>query len=264
MHGTSAHVSWSNGGKLSFFSGGENHEKFVKLFNSEALISKFQEIGQNDVIIYGEAYGGKCQGMSNTYGKELKFIAFDVKIGESWLSVPQAEDFVKGFNIEFVHYVKVNTDLKSLDAERDAFSVQAVRNGCGNDKLREGVVLRPLIELTKNNGGRIICKHKGAAFSETKTPREVNPEKAQWIRDAENVAKEWVTLNRLNNVLSHLPEGEIKMENMWKIINLMVEDVKKEDTGEIVWNREVEKAIGKETAIIFKKKLMDAIKSVAA
>ena len=32
-----------------------------------------------------------------------------------------------------------------------------------------------LIEVIKSNGKRVIVKHKGESFSETKTKREVNP-----------------------------------------------------------------------------------------
>jgi len=162
IHGTSAHIGYKiQDGKpmLTFFSGGEKHANFVALFDADALKEKLK--GVASATVYGEAYGGKCQGMSGTYGKELKFIAFDVKIEEFWLAVPQAEEFVKDLGLEFVDYVKVPTEVEALDEQRDRPSVQAVRNGMGDDKKREGVVLRPLIELTKNNGDRLISKHKG-------------------------------------------------------------------------------------------------------
>src|SRR5271157_1732275 len=72
VHGTSAHVSW-NDNKLGFFSGGEKHERFIKLFDHEALIKVFTERHLNQkVIVYGEAYGGSQQGMKDTYGVELR------------------------------------------------------------------------------------------------------------------------------------------------------------------------------------------------
>jgi len=153
IHGTSTHISWKNG-KINFSSGGEKYEKFEKLFNIKELEKKFKELFECDVVIYGEGYGGKCQGMSGTYGKELKFIVFDIKVDGNWLDVSNAEDVAKKLGLEFVDYVKIKTELKLLDKERDKNSTQAIRNGCGG-KLREGIVLRPLIEVTKNNGSRI-------------------------------------------------------------------------------------------------------------
>ena len=134
IHGTSARVSWKDG-KVNLFSGGEKHERFEKLFDIEGIEKRFKELFDCDVILFGEAYGGKCQGMSGTYGKELRFIVFDVKVDERWLSVPDAHDVAKKLLFEFVDYVKVKTDLKLLDQERDKDSVQAIRNGCGKENL---------------------------------------------------------------------------------------------------------------------------------
>ena len=70
LHGTSAHVSFKDG-NLHFFSGGEKHENFLKVFDQELLLQKFQELGHPEVVVFGEAYCGKQQGMSATYVKEL-------------------------------------------------------------------------------------------------------------------------------------------------------------------------------------------------
>jgi hypothetical protein len=260
IHGTSAHIGWKCvEKKVYFFSGGESHEKFSALFDVEKLEEQFK--GMPDTVVYGEAYGGKCQGMSGTYGKELKFVVFDVKINEMWLAVPNAEDFaVNTLGLEFVDYVKIPTELAAMDGERDKPSVQAVRNGIEEPRKREGVVLRPLVELTKNNGDRIIVKHKGDDFKETKTKREMDPEKLKVLEDAKEVADEWVTPMRINHVLDKIENPA--MEKMREIIAAMTEDVKREGEGEIVWSPAVEKAIGKATALgvkeYFKNKLVDS------
>ncbi len=208
----------------------------------------------SNAIIYGEVYGGKCQGMSATYGKDLKFIAFDVQIEELWLNVPNSESVCKSLNIEFVDYVKVSTELKELDAERDKDSTQAIRNGCGEGKMREGVILKPLIELTTNNGERVISKHKRDEFKETKTPRVVSTEEFKILEDAKAIAEEWVTEMRLKHVLDKLPKG-INIESTRLVIQSMIEDVYREAKGEIIESKEVTKYIGAKTAIMFKKTL---------
>ena len=103
IHGTSAHIRW-DGEVVSFFSGGEKHDSFVLLFDAAELTKSFSENVEMPCVVYGEAYGGKCQGMSKTYGTALRFIAFDVKIGEWWLSVPQAQAFVDTLGLEFVAF----------------------------------------------------------------------------------------------------------------------------------------------------------------
>jgi hypothetical protein len=295
IHGTSAHVvfkpTWVQDGdkpkelkvSLVFFSGGESHSRFVSLFDQEALAAAFLKLAivDRDVFIYGEAYGGSQQGMSATYGKELKFVAFDVQIGDTWLSVPDAELIVKGLGLEFVHYTKVplvrvkgvayaelpprleyitETDLTFVDAERDAPSMQALRNGVitqeqydrGEGPKREGIVMRPLREMTLNNGDRVIVKHKRDEFRETASPRVVeDPAKLKVLEDAKSVAQEWVTLERLKHVLDKLPTPH-DMALVPKLIPAMQEDVLREGAGEIVDSKEVRKAIGTKAVELFK------------
>lgn len=141
IHGTSAHISFKEG-QLHFFAGGEKHVNFIKLFDQEALAKGMADLGATEVVIFGEAYGGSQQGQSWRYGKELKFVAFDVKIGDCWLDVPNAEQVSHRLGLDFVHWAKVSTEIEALNAERDAPSEQARRNGVVGDQPREGVVLR--------------------------------------------------------------------------------------------------------------------------
>ena len=239
---------------MTYSSGCAKHENFLKLFDDSKLKSLFNEhFPDVDITLFGEAYGGKINKMSETYGKDLKFIVFDVKIDNTWLNIPNADDITNKFGLEFISYHKISTDLKSIDAERDLPSVQAVRNGIKEPKIREGVVLRPLIELIKNNGNRIIVKHKRPEFLETKTMREVNPETFKVLENAKAIAEEWVTPNRLKNILSHLPTDYVKIENTGNIIKLFIEDIYREAKGEIIETKEVKKAIGAKTAKLFKK-----------
>ncbi len=265
IHGTSAHIAFGIGenfpskNPLKFFSGGSKHETFIKIFDSKKLLEKFKDLGVDKIVVYGEAYGGKCQGMKDTYGSELKFVAFDVKIGNSWLSVPQAEQIVESLGLEFIYYVKIHTRLGFIDGERDADSMQAIRNGIGIGKKREGIVLRPLIEVIKNNGERIIIKHKRDDFRETKTKRKIiDKDKLKVLTEAKTIAEEWVTLMRLNHVLDKIENPSIK--KMRDIIISMVEDVKRESFGEVVWSKEVQKYIGRKTAQLTKQYFQNKLK----
>jgi hypothetical protein len=287
IHGTAAGLLFTPlTNIISFSSGGESHEKFVSLFNQEQLLQSFKDLGvPNDktVKVYGEAYGGKQQGMSHTYGNQLRFIVFDIQIGENFLNVPDAEDVAKKLGLEFVAYEKVSlvkvenkkdeagntlwgdeykivvTNLDEINEQRDAMSVQAKRNGILEDKPREGVVLRPLIEVTLNNGDRIICKHKGEEFRETATPRPVvDPTKMKVMDDANAIANEWVTATRLQHVLDKMPDH--CMEKMRDIIAAMQEDVLREAKGEIVESDAVKKAIGKKAVEMYKNYLKSQIK----
>ena len=253
IHGTSANVSWKDG-KVNLSPGGCKYDNFASNFDVEELERKFKELLDCDVVVFVEANEGKYQGMSETYGKELKFVAFDVTVDKNWLDVPNAADVANKLGLDFVSYVKVSTDLDRLSEERDRDSMQAIKNGCGEGKLREGVVLRPLIEVIKNNGSRIIVKHKRDEFLETKTKREVDPEKLKILEDAKAIAEEWVTPMRLNHVLDKLG-NPTEIEKTREVIKAMVEDVMREAKGEIKESQAATQSIGKKTAQLYKKRI---------
>ncbi len=279
LHGTSANVRWTpcinaeerskffesdvkikgqqelyasdaDHGYLIAFSGGASINLFEAMLNPTELMKKFSAF--TDVVeVYGELYGGAQQKQGWRYGKELKFCAFDVKIGSCWLSVPQAEEVAQKLGLEFVSWTKIPGTVEACDAARDAASVQAKRNGVAGDQPMEGVVLRPLIELRDNRDNRIIAKHKRAEERETATERKVeDPSKLQVLADAAAIANEWVTETRLDHVLDKLPQG-IGVEKTGDVIKAMVEDVFREAGLEIIDTREARNAISARARVLF-------------
>lgn len=256
IHGTSAHVGLKDG-QLTFYSGGFSNDVFKSLFKDSLAV----DLGAiaPEIVIFGEYYGGKIQGMKETYGVNYKFTAFDVKIGDSWLPVPAAYRLCCNLGIEFVDWVEISTDLSEIDAIRDAPSTQAVRAGITEYRKREGVVLRPLIEVKRNGGDRVIAKHKRDDFAERKTPqRVVDPSQGQVMTDAQAIADEWVVAMRLNHVLDKIQF--VRIECMREVLDAMIEDVQREAGTEIVWTPEVSKAIRAKTAEMFKAHLNAQIK----
>lgn len=274
IHGTSTNISFKSkadsegnfkGYDINYFSGGAKHESFVELFNSDDLVDRAMKLGFNtDFIVYGEGYGGKMQGMSNTYGKDLKFVAFEVKIGDKFVDVPFAETVVKKLGLEFVHYEEIDADPETIDWIANAPSVQAKRNSVENPQLpREGVILRPLREFLHPDGkGRIMAKHKNDLYKEREhSPKIQDPEKLKKLENARQIAEEWVVPMRLNHVLDKLKAQNIELseKSMNIIIKAMVEDVYTEAKGEIVESKTTRKAIGKRTAKLFIQYLKEKI-----
>lgn len=267
LDGTSAHVSYNNG-NLHFFGGCVKQETFEALFNKEELVEKLKELGyyknpnvdsSTKVTVFGENIGGSVQGLSKRYGLNVKFVAFEVKIGESWLSVPNAKDVCDKLGIEFVDFWEVDTDLETLNKLRDGLDTYALKHGFG-EHPSEGIVIRPLKEFTLNDGSRVIAKHKKDTERETKTPRVVDLEKQKILDDAQEIAEEWVVAKRLEHVLQKVLVS-LDTYNIPTIIKGMIEDIKIEGQGEIVWSKEVEKAIGAKTAKLVKDTLRFRLES---
>lgn len=273
IHGTSADIKWSMD-RVMLHSGVEKHERFAALFDLEALKLRFQtKFGAEpglEVTIYGEAYGGKQQGMSQTYGKDLKFVAFDVQIGDQWLSVPKAAAFVAEMGLEFVSFNLITTSLEEIDGQRDLPSVQARLNGIDDERIREGVVLRPPFECILNNGNRVIAKHKRAEFSERGTPKleTLDPTRRVILEQAEAIAQEWVTPMRLEHVLDKVKadltngeEPDIKF--IPAITSRMFDDIFREAEGEAINIVPAKKEISRRTVKLFKAKLEGQLKEAA-
>lgn len=266
IHGTSAHLLWKDGNIIPF-SGGAKHESFLGIFDGtnspvmDALKAQFlTEFGpEMRVCIYGEAYGGSMQAMSHVYGKQLKFITFDVQVGESWLAVPKADNVAQKFGLEFVDYALVDATVDALDKERDKDSTQAIRNGCGPGHKREGIVVRPPFEITLNNGARLIVKHKRDDFEPERknTPKVDDPEKLKVYEEAEAAVEEFVTAGRLQHVLDKVFPGgaERDITKTGLVVAAMIEDVLREAAGEVIDTKMLRGAIGKKTAHLFKNTL---------
>jgi hypothetical protein len=267
VHGTSAHIEYdATVGRvpITFYSGGEKHERFVNLFDQENLLKVFQEMGHEKVTVYGEAYGGSQQKMGHTYGPDLKFIVFDVQVGDCWLNVPNMDQVATRLGLEVVPWEETSTELDALNALRDKPSEVAIRRGMGNDKQREGVVLRPLEEMTVNNDHRVIVKHKIDKFGERATPQQVHnvdPNKLVVLAEAKAIANEWVTEERLSHVVGKLTVDGIEpdIKQTGAVIKAMVEDVYREAAGEIVESKEASSAITARTALLFKQRLQKSI-----
>lgn len=250
VHGTSAAVSYADG-VLSFFPGGESATRFEALFDKAKLLEGMSRLGA-EVTVYGEAYGGSCQGMAHVYGPTLRFIVFDVKIGDTWLSVPEMQEAATALGLDVVPWALIPMEPSMLDRERDYPSEVAKRNGVAGDQLREGIVIRPLIEVQHGDGRRVIAKYKSAAFEERKTPQKIgDPAKLAVLSQANAIAEEWVTDMRLTHVLDKLPQG-IGLDSTKLVIDAMVNDVLREAAGEIVDSKEARAAIGKRAAQLFK------------
>lgn len=269
IHGTSAWIHYhpatdTDPEKLVLHSG-EQQTVFQVLFDQEKLLKLFRLFGTSlPIKVHGECYGGKIQKNAWRYGDKIRFVAFDVHYNGEWLSIPEAKGVADFLGLEFVHYVRIPTTLAHIDAERDATSEQAIRNGVttrdGEFVRREGVVLRPITEMVDRKGNRICAKHKRKEERETKTIREVNTDRIVALKAASELAEEWVTENRVRNAQSHFSEADWTITNMRTLIRYVCEDVCRE-AGETEVPRTPEnlKEICRKAALLIKKNLEESL-----
>lgn len=253
--GCPASVRWQ-GGRVHLTPGASGYESFCRIFDTKRLEGAFRALAAQKVIVYGEAYGGRQQGLSARYGHDLRFVAFDVHIGAEILTVPQADALVRlHLGLDFVPWSETTTDIPTLDALRDRPSELAARIGMGVQP-REGIVLRPLVEgRVGDPGPRVIAKHKGHSNRETLTVREVNTSARVAYENADDYAVEWVTEERLRHVMTRFQNHlgrEPSRNDTAHIVASMLRDVRDEaPEGEVPTDVEVDKAIKRRTAALY-------------
>lgn len=270
VHGTSAHVSWNpDQQRIVYFSGGASAENFRALFD-EAFEERFMKlVDQNgkdiEVVVYGEAYGGKMQGMRLTYGNELRFIAFEVRVGCHWLNFDKVREIAKDLGLEVVPGKVIPATEEALTEYRNSPSEVAVLRGCqdntdrfGNKPpLREGIVIRPLVEMRTNDNSRVMAKFKNPCFSERESRKDADfpSERKQEILKAEAAAKDFTTETRLEHVLDALGLKEPTLQDTPKVIKGMVEDILREGAGEVEDSKTLRREIGRISVKLFRQKL---------
>lgn len=167
VDGTNIRVMW-DGHAVSFGGRTENAQipshlvnKLNDLFggtNKEEIFE--QKFGETKVILFGEGFGEKIQKGGGLYGP-VDFILFDVFCGGMWLRRESVEDIANTCGIRTVPIVGTGTLPEAVEYVRQH----------PQSKLREaemeGVVCRPLCELSDRRGNRLIVKVKCRDFEET-------------------------------------------------------------------------------------------------
>lgn len=167
IDGTNIRVVW-DGHKVYFGGRTDNaqipvnlmytlNDMFLGNTNEELFEQKF---GEKQVVFYGEGYGEKIQKGGGLYRKGQGFILFDVRVGDFWLNRKDVEEIAKSFNIPVVPIVFTGTIQEAVNYVKTKPSCTISEE----EKEAEGLVGRPIIEMTDRFGTRIIIKVKTCDF----------------------------------------------------------------------------------------------------
>lgn len=164
IDGTNIRVHW-DGHRIEF--GGRTDRanipaNLMNYLNATFLNNETEELfeqkfGANDVILFGEGYGGKIQN-GNAYRTDSSFILFDVMINGNYLERDGVEDIAKCCGIDVVPIVLRGKLLDGVEY------VKAMPKSTIGSAPMEGVVARPARELNDRCGKRIIVKIKVRDF----------------------------------------------------------------------------------------------------
>ena len=232
-----------------------------KFYNYEELLERYRErvIGlyhlikekytdTESVSIYGEMFGGKyphpdiindtrimCIQKGVFYSPNHEFYGFDLYVcgaeNNRYLSVNEMNRFFEegGF---FYAETLLEGSLEKCLLYPNAFQSR-IAEWMGlppiEDNICEGVVIRPVETVFFRNGSRLLLKNKNSKFSEKKSIKKrqpalfIEPTYSEELNNLLVVVEEYITENRLNNVISKI--GEISIpKDFGRLIGLLSKD----------------------------------------
>ena len=111
------------------------------------------------VCLYGEGYGTKIQKVGALYSPTQDFVLFDVRVGDLWLSRENVADVGEKIGADVVPSIGRGSLKEAVALVRDGFSSR------WGDFAAEGIVARPVVELRRRTGERVITKIKHRDFA---------------------------------------------------------------------------------------------------
>ena len=258
--------SVSFGKRTGFVEAGEkfyNFEELLERYTSKviSLFSTVHDVFPNTktLSVFGEMFGGKyphpdIKNKANSmiiqkgvyYCPNHEFYAFDLYLTTEdsgyFLPVDDTNTFFEQCGFFYAKTLFRGTLSACLQYPNDSPSMISRWLGLPpiEDNICEGIVIRPVQPTYLHNGARILLKNKNARFAEKKAVKKRTPKLfvdasySESLNHLLPVSEQYVTENRLNNVISKIGQLSIPKE-MGKLIGLfskdVIEDFLKEHSG---------------------------------
>lgn len=209
----------------------------------QLIKSEYPEL--NHIAIFGELFGGGYPHPEVERDKQSvviqkgiyycpsnEFYAFDIMLdNHQYLSVNQANEIFDQANFFYARTLFTGSFNDALNYSNTFESkisgwlgLPAIENN-----VCEGVVIKPAIPAFFPNGSRVIIKNKNEKWEENTRNSKLILEQDKISDLAVKLAeiiKDYVTENRLNNVISKI--GEVTEKDFGKLIGLLSKDVSEE------------------------------------
>ena len=175
----------------------------------EMLSPSVLAMGYNDVVVFGELFGGGIQKGVN-YGAK-RFAAFDIKIEGKFVDYDT-----------FVELCDSNGIPRCVEIARGSFdeilaidpSFPTKMSDCGATDIAEGFVMKPVKNAYLRLGDRIILKKKSPGFSERtseKTPRPPKEPLTDLQKSIFEAAQAYICDERIESATSKFGEKEFNL-----------------------------------------------------
>lgn len=207
----------------------------VELFKAQpklltSMWETIKQYGFSDATVFGEAYGPgiKAKGVRYSTGQEMLFRAFDIMIGQNFLTYDLFCEVTDKMQLPRVHEVwRGEPSQEAFDALLEKASYEARANGIEDEaNLAEGVVIRSNPLLRNVFGDWLIVKHKSKRFMEVAhAPAEV---KEKGVSPSDVFASTYCTEGRLMNAVGRLQDCGVVLTNSMKDMPVLIAEILKD------------------------------------
>jgi len=200
----------------------------------------FPELEQ--LTIFGELFGGNypSQLVSKNklatpiqkgiyYSPDNHFYAFDILINKvKYLSVDTINAYFEKLKLLHAKTIFKGTLDDCLKYSNDFDSTISDELGLPKTENNtiEGVVIKPIKSLFFNDGSKVILKNKNDKWAEKikRTKKiEANLPPSKLVLELQNEIKNYITVNRLLNVISKI--GEVTIKDTGKVMGMFNKDI---------------------------------------
>jgi len=239
----------------------------IRLFSM--IKEKYSDV--EAVTIFGEMFGGvyphpdvandrKIMAIQKGvfYCPQHEFYAFDLYIRTAktgrFLDVNEANSFYEQGGFFYAKTLFSGSLAQCLQYPNDFTSLISKWLGFPpiEDNVCEGIVIRPVKPTYLSNGARVLLKNKNARFAEKKSRKKrdpklfVPPTYSEPLVELLEIVEQYVTENRLNNVVSKIGQISLPKEVgmlMGMFSKDILEDFLKEHSGQYAGIEKMEQKI---------------------
>jgi RNA ligase (TIGR02306 family) len=156
IHGASARYVWADDklhvGSRTEWKRESRENLWWKVVESHPMLTEFCR-AHPDITVYGEVYGNVQDLKYGTTNGEVRLAVFDLLRGSEWLNAEEAR--IIGRELPWVPLISAGVPF---DLERILELAEGASLIAGASHIREGIVVRPLIERTHPEVGRVCLK----------------------------------------------------------------------------------------------------------
>jgi len=200
----------------------------------QSMWDVIKSYGFSEATVYGEAYGPgiKAKGIRYSTGTEMLFRAFDIMIGDNFLTYDLFVEVTDKMGLNRAHLVyKGPPSQEAFDQLLEVPSLEAKHNGINDPaNIAEGIVIRSNPLFRDVFGDWLIAKHKAAKFSEVAKQRP--PKGPRSATPADEFALTCVIEGRVRNAVGRLQDRGVAltmtMKDMPVLLDEMIADLDKE------------------------------------